>query len=160
MFRSLAGAILVTGVAWLGAAPAFAQPTVEGHVSAGVANFIAPMAAAGVEHITPAGIGLGGGGFLVIVPGWALAGATGRVSLHTRSSGQFRFFVAAELAAIAESDCCGSSGYAIAVGVTRPLNDRSGIRFETRLFLPFQGQGALVMFQVGKTFRSRSSRDR
>ena len=155
MNRRWQGVCLAAAVAVAIPSAGFAQTTVEGHLTAGTANLIAPLVAAGADLITSSGLGVGGGGLLVVIPGWALAGATARVGLYERRAGSQRF-LAVELAAVAESDCCGgSTGYTIAAGVTRWRDRDRALRFEGRLFVPFRGEGALILVQVGMTFRPR-----
>jgi hypothetical protein len=122
---------------------------------AGTTSLIAPVVAAGADVITPSGLGVGGGGLLVVIPGGALGGATARVGLYGRGRGS-QGFLAVELAAVAETDCCGgSTGYTIAAGVTRWRGRDRALRFEGRLFLPFRGEGGPIMVQVGMTFRPK-----
>lgn len=63
-------------------------------------------------------------------------------------------FVAAELAVLGETDCCGSAAFGVSGGVTQWNDDRrSGLRIEGRVLLPARGEGVLIMVQVGLTRR-------
>ncbi len=143
------------GAVLLSASAGQAQVTVERHIGIGTANLIAPTVTAAFDVILPRGLGVGGGGLLVVVPGWALYGVTARAGLHGRGFSRTQPFIVAELAAIGETDCCGgSTGIGVSAGMTRWRADRrSALRVEGRLLLPTRGEGGLITMQVGLTFR-------
>lgn len=134
--------------------PLLAQSTVEKHVGVGLANFLAPTVSTGVNAIMPHGLGVGASGTLVTTGSWALYGISARAGFHGRGYSRTQPFVLGELGYFKETDCCGGGLLTgVNVGFTRWRNRASAFRIEGRLLLPRAGEGGLVIFQIGLTFR-------
>jgi hypothetical protein len=140
---------------------AHAQTTIESYVSGGVANVRYPSVSGGADVVTgPYGVSFGGGGTIAtsVTEGpWALYLLSARVGLHGETRPRARStrpFVAAELSILNDTDCCGSStAIGASVGMTHWFTDRRAIRAEGRVMRSLDGEGAIVLIEVGMTFR-------
>jgi hypothetical protein len=145
------------------AAPAVvhAQTTVETYVSGGVANVQYPSVSGGADVVTgPYGFSAGGSGTIVtsFTEGpWALYLLSARIGLHGETrprAPSTRPFMAAEISILNDTDCCKpSTAIGASVGMTHWFTDRRAIRAEGRVMRSLDGEGAIVLIEVGMTFR-------
>lgn len=76
------------------------------------------------------------------------------VGAHARRTRGFAPFVNGGMSMITDPDCCGPYvGWNVGGGANYWLSARLGIRADTRLVLPFAGEGGLAMGRVGIVFR-------
>jgi hypothetical protein len=151
--------LLIAGVLILLPSIALAQSPTEKYFGVGLANFLAPVFSAGAEAIIPAGFGAGGTATLVGGVGWRTRGLTARAGFHHRDrnpkTGEVAddIFFFAESGYFWESDCCDGPLVGFGVGLSRQSNRASALRVEVRVLFPPAGEGALIMVQIGRTFR-------
>jgi hypothetical protein len=140
---------------------AHAQTTIESYVSGGVANVRFPSFSGGADVVTgPYGVSVGGSGTIVtsVTEGpWALYLLSARVGLHGEPrprAPSTRTFMAGELSIINDTDCCrASAAIGASVGMQHWFTDRRAIRAEGRIMRTLDGEGAIVLIEVGLTFR-------
>jgi hypothetical protein len=168
---SISRAALILAWCPLLVSPVFGQSQGQAYVAAGPATTgedWTPHLAVGGERISSQGLSAGvDAGVLFgrtgFRPGhpqgqsyrqYVLSLTGGAHALKSFAGTPFEPFILGGISVVTDPDCCGPAmAWNLGAGTNVWLNTRVGIRVDARVFLPFGGEGGLILARVGMTFR-------